>query len=530
MGSGYSPTTPVLYFRPRAHVARSKPEYILWPAWVYRVVAPLPRARPINVLEKAVLGLACAGVRRAEEVGARLHLATDLAAYILVDLMEHGLLSDSGEPTLRGRELLLDELTESDQMTVGHIFQDPFSQELWPHLVDRLQHAERDFGNGEFPALMLGTTGKPFFVRPFMHLPQPYLTPTRPEASAILRACQQYRARLRYRAEMERAKTKWAADADLAAEADGFDDDSADPVQLGRISFVDETPQPVFLTSYLYLPDSADAEILSEGWFACDPFGLGASPTLRRRIEAEMPHTPLLREVVERLIGQPVKERQQQQRAMANDLHNQAEHEVEKRLTLSVRDWPGYAELVELECSRLEVELLGNAAPDYKLRAVVGALRRVLEQSFTILAERHPLGTAWQRLYSGDQPLQDGDLLRAHYDRATGDLGLQTPLPERLAGVRPAQVRAACGTGNAWRLRPLIIATLLRAADDMLHPLRRAAGLHPCLLVDLDQLAELGGMAAHAGKEQLARSRVSQAVNQTYHLVALLADLPMLGT
>ena len=68
MASEFSPSTEVLYFRPRAH-ARWRPprKYLLWPAWVYRVVAPMPRPRRLNVLEKAMIGLARAGIRRAEK-------------------------------------------------------------------------------------------------------------------------------------------------------------------------------------------------------------------------------------------------------------------------------------------------------------------------------------------------------------------------------------------------------------------------------------------------------------------------------
>lgn len=518
MASAFSPSTEVLFFRPRSHARWHPPrKYLLWPAWVYRVVAPAPRPRRINVLEKAILGLARAGIRRAEQIGPRLHIAPDLAGFILMDLLERGLLDQQGQPTEKGNDLLLAEIADAEEMRVGHVFQDAMTGELWPRFMERLDYAQREFGESRFPLLDLGTTGKPHRERPFMYLPERFHRTLTPEPAAILWASRQHRARLRHVAELN-----FYAESDIEEDAG---DSVDDPAVLARISYVDESPRPVFLTTYLYIPERTDDDLIGSGWYVCDPFGLGASPPLRRSIEQEMERSQSLREEIERMIERPLKDRKQEQQVLADQLRDKAVYEVEKRLTLKIRSWPGYERLVEMEWVRQEAILFDDKPPAHKLRAVLIAIRTVLEESFAILSEQHPLGSIWHRLYVGERPLAEDELIGAHYERAASDLALDTPIPERLHGVQPGHVRAACQKSDSWRLRPLMMATLLCASspEQSHHPLRRAARKEPRFLVEVDQLAELSGSAAHAGQGAFDVQRVYQAVERTYRVVELLA-------
>lgn len=301
MASEFSPSTEALCFLPRAHTRwRAPREYLLWPAWVYRVVAPMPRPQSLNMLEKAVLGLSCAGIRRAELIGPRLHIEPDLAAYTLVDLIERGVLDGTAQPTPRGRELLLAEIAGMDQMRVGHVFQDPITGELWPRFVEHLNFAKREFGSGPYPSLDLGTDGRPRRELPFMYLPPRLSPPPRPAPEHILRASRQHRAGRSH-----------AAERSVAPElvADGEDEELGEtPEAVPRISYVDEYPKPVFLTTYLYLPDGSKDDLLGASWYVCDPFGLGASPLLRRWVEDAMEQSDKLREEVECMIGKPPKD------------------------------------------------------------------------------------------------------------------------------------------------------------------------------------------------------------------------------
>lgn len=68
----FSPQASILCsaYGPRAHVRPGRRRFLL--AWMFRVLAPRPRERPLNILQRAELGLCQAGIHWATEVGARL--------------------------------------------------------------------------------------------------------------------------------------------------------------------------------------------------------------------------------------------------------------------------------------------------------------------------------------------------------------------------------------------------------------------------------------------------------------------------
>ena len=75
MAESFKRDTPVMDFspyRPATHSRYAERRFILWPAYSYRIVAPRPRNRPLNLLQRAVLNLCRAGVRELEEMGKKL--------------------------------------------------------------------------------------------------------------------------------------------------------------------------------------------------------------------------------------------------------------------------------------------------------------------------------------------------------------------------------------------------------------------------------------------------------------------------
>ena len=197
----------------------------------------------------------------------------DLAALVYVELQERGLLNREGLPTQKGRDLFEEETLESHKLVTGHVFQDPWSGDLWPRFVERLDYVElQQNPNNGFPDLVLGSKGKPRRERAFMVLPGNLALPPAPSASEIVHVTRRHRSALRRSESYE-----------------GTDEDDtfahAGSLVLERVSLVDDRPTPVFVTSFIYLPESGD---LAGEWHACDPFGLGVSPALRRALEREM--------------------------------------------------------------------------------------------------------------------------------------------------------------------------------------------------------------------------------------------------
>ena len=212
-----------------------------------------------------------AGVTSPVRVGEKLRIHPDLAELIMKELLQRALIKPDGLPTAAGNEVFEDEALDMRPPVTGHVFQDPGSGELWPRFVQRLDYVELDRRDNGFPDLILGTKGKPRRERAFMCRPVDDAVPPSPDVRQILRATHRHKSALRNSESFEVPEDDEQMSLDVGT-------------ALQRISLVDDAPTPVFLTTFIYL---AENENTGE-WHACDPFGLGESPVLRRAIDREV--------------------------------------------------------------------------------------------------------------------------------------------------------------------------------------------------------------------------------------------------
>lgn len=502
----------VLHFGPRLpkDMRWSKRSFVLWPVLMYRVVSPEVRDRQLNVLQKAVLGMCRAGVSNVERIGARLHIHSDLAAVIYLELQQLCLVGANGLPTEMGRELFEEATLETSRMVTGHVFQDPWTGDLWPRFIEKLDYVElQQSSNSDFHNLVLGSKGKPRREPAFMVLRGDLALPPAPSASDIVRVTRRHRSALRRSESYE-----------ISDEDDTFA--HAGSVALERVSFIDDRPTPVFVTSFMYLPEAVD---LAGEWHACDPFGLGISPTLRRALEREMRSSTKLHAVLRNMIGQSLDQHIEKQQRLAAEVRAMAVNNVEQALSVNARDLPQYEDLVALEYAHVEVEMLGEACPEHKLRDLLGAARRALEGTFKVISDRHPPRQVWRRLYTERRPVEDEVYCQGIYESSAKAVGFHVPLPEALSRVKPNHVKAACYPDGGWRLRGAIVAAVLAARDDGLHPLRHAATQEPKLLELLDDIARKAGRAIHASDERPSLQSVLPVVADVHRAVGLLSGL-----
>jgi len=504
MASSFQPEDPILHFRLNPDPPAGKRTYLLWPAWAWRVVAPSVRERQLNVLQKAVLGLSRAGVVTAEAVSRKLDLALDLAAFIASELQQRGWTDSRGQLTDKGKERLEEETLQSQQMVTGFVFQDPWHHELWPRFVEKLNYAGREAGKNGFPQLVLGTTGDPRPKPAFMHLPQGAVSPSQPDVRNILDVTRRHRQALRN-----------------ARGSHGVEDEDSgtfepNPIDFDRVALVDERPQRVFLATYFYLPRDTD---LAGDWQVCDPFGMGSSPQLRRAIERQMEHAPLLHARVEELLGSALKEDLGGVRAWKERLLGKAELVMDRQLTPAVRQLPYYQDILELTLAHVEVEELGEGCSAPTLRAVLLAARRLMEAQLAHLLEAHRPGDITRRLS------REQEHCTRVYTSTANELGFETPLPPSLANVKRDHVQAVVRRKEAWRLRPLIIANLLAARDDAQHPLRKVARQEPRLLAGLEAITSATSGQMHPGSTGVGMKDVQDTVHRVYRVVGLLSGL-----
>lgn len=518
MAFNFTPESPSLNFSPRHHARWAARQFLLWPAWAYRVVAPKVQQRKLNILQRAIMGLCQAGVHRVDSIAEHLAVHADLAAFILCELSDLGYLDHHGLPTEHGTSVLENESFETQEMVAGYVFQDPWSGDLWPRFAESLDYCQLEFQENGFPSVLLGTTGKPRRYRTFTVLPRDSISPTTPDAAAVVKAVEQHRNGLRFK------------------DVDDFDDDPLGDyvpsnVHIRRVSFVEEEPRAVFLLTYLYVPksDAGDTD-----WYVCDPFGLGQSARLRRRLEVVMRDDTGLIGVLKQLLGETLPEVYEDHQQWLEKMHLQAGIEIDARLTIGFRTHAAFGQMLELEAARQEVVSLGENCPPRKINEVMRAGVKVLEALFSSIAVTHPLGDVWKRVYvtridhrNGRHYLaqqQDRGIYSATYKGAFRSLGLAS-IPEAFLSVKPGQVRSVCEYGDSWRLRPLVTSTALLAQNDSTHPMTRAAAKAPELIGVIDEIANAGGGAGHANADSVTPQLAEQHTEKVYAVVSTLLDL-----
>lgn len=461
----FDKTTPVLRFR-RDKVPGAV--WVLWPVLAWRVVAPVPCGRTLNVFQRAVLALARAGMVRVVDFAERLMIAPDLAGLVIQELRGLGLLDHAGYPTHRGLQTLDDiEFEPPEDATFGHVLSDPFTAKLWPRFITGdLPIADVEPDDEGWPRLLGGSAGDPWKDRTYSVTPGTgdRLRIAQPSAADVLRVA---------------SRTRRQSDSE---------DDAPDVPRLQRVSFVDEQPQRYWLALCVRRHESGD-------WMVDDPVGRGESIGVRAQIDAMLDRHQELRRRISRLVGDD------SGAPSLTELQTRAALEIEERLTMAIRQHaPVHERLVAMQRAWLEASLGG--APADKWDDVLVKAQRAAERTLRIAHE--PWCAVTPPLFM-DLAESDKAFNQQLLDAIAGELGFSTPLRPTLASVRRGKVQYAEGSGSG-SLRPLVVLVLLSAGRDKAHPLHQAARLHVDLLERLDRLAQARDRAAHDSDEPPSRT------------------------
>ena len=522
MAASFGAETPVLSYRPRPHAdpgGRNDRVWVLWPAWAFRVVAPELRPNGVNLLQRAVLGVLRASRLTATELGARLGVLPELAAFVATELETQGRIDAEWKVTKRGIELIDEEHEEFASLVPGWVFRDPWNESLWPFVAPSLEYAPTGRDEKGYPVLELGTIGKPWRQSVWMQYPPGergaelpgggFTAAGTPDAREILRAALRHKR-------LERRSRHFGGWEDEDIEA-------ASPVglDLNRISSIEAEPEPVFLVSYLYVPRVGDDGDLD--WHACDFFGRGSDPALRRlvfRVAAADEKQHLARRL-DRLLGRTLHGNFDSLRRAVTGREHEARRLLDQTLTIDVHRHGTAEPLAEMIEGWLELRDLADAAGQWRRRGVLAACRRTLERLFREVAEAWPLAGVADLLSK-----KSAEANTAVLQAAADEVGL-SELPDGLRRVKRYQVRNASVNDVSWRLRSLVAATLLRAADQEDHPLRSAAEKAPDLLARIERVTKRGDEAVHDGEDgQFDFAAVDTSVQETLGIAGLLLALP----
>ena len=286
-------------------------------------------------------------------------------------------------------------------------------------------------------------------------------------------------------------------------------------INLDRLTSIEPEPQPVFLVTYLYTPRGQHAD---GDWYACEFFGRGYDSALRGRVIDAAQREQKLAELLDKRLfaGTRYGSSASFQKAAA-DRQARSRKLLARVLTIAIESHAVVQPLREMLEAYLEWRELGAQR---RARNILTECRRTLERLFAGVGEEHHLGGVWCKLAREDAALNTLKL-----QAAAKQIGLKA-LPGAMLRVRQGQVRAASDHHDVWRLRPLTVATLLRAKDDPKHPLAKAAKRDAAVLERVERVAALGGKAAHEDDGDELEETLEQVVQDTLDVCGLLLDLP----
>lgn len=491
-------------------------QWLLWPVWAYRVVVPQPAPERFNLFQRAMLSLCRAGIIRADEIGDRLDLGSELAAYILNQLEGMGLLDRRRELTERAKKLLNEELDDQVETVAGYVFVDSFVGALWPRFRrGMLPYSEGEI-SGRSATIEQGTVGKPSSINARVVWPDQNNPPKPPSRRDIVRACSRsIRAEAAYKRSM--------------GEDDSELDESLLKRHLNQVVPLDDAPEPMFLTTFVFVPQDVSRASL---WQVCDPLGLGTSHTLRKQIEELASASSQAGDTLKNVIKRATREGFAVDDADFLDLfreqNQKAAEVVNEKAGFDKTICPKVWELlVQMENEHIKVggEDVSGRAWDREqevLKAMVRRAYEAIEECLANVVRTFRGSHIWSRL--GGAPEDNGALLV----KIVCGLGFvddqEEPCFERFLRIGSGPVEGVVLHENR-ELVALFAAALLSAQDHPEHPLRRCVAEFPELIVFLNELKRMRGQAAHHTRvdwEKEDREKALDFRKNTYHVARIL--------
>ena len=515
MGDFFDRTSPIVHLEPTAEPLdyRQGRHWILWPVQAYRVYVPQPAPERLNLFQRSVLSLCRAGVTRTTDIAERLALDRSLAAYVVNELMDMGLLDRRGELSARAFRLLDEERDDRFEPVAGYVFANPFSGDLWPRfhrgtLPYTEGTIERQRGTFEY-----GSAGNPRRETACVIWPPAKRLLRPPSARDIMRACS------------DGARASASHDRSLRKE-----DDVSNPIgragslrrHLGEVVLLDDTPEPVFVTTFVFVPKDVRATY----WQVCDPFGLGPGGDIRRHIErlANDDSNTDLRRVIEQVTGEAFAVEDADLLGIIRDQEKQASEEVERctRLDREICQ-EVWERLVQMESRHIEAKGVNDPSGRGRKRRQEALLVRrayeAVEASLAFVVRTFPAEQAWECL-SGS--FEDNARLLASMARQMGfsdDPAL--PCFDELLFIGAGAVKGVLLHDNR-ELIALVAACLLSARDKPEHPLRRCAREFREFFRFLHRLKDLRDQVSHHGGGELGEDDALSVVADTYRVARFM--------
>lgn len=524
----FGPDTPVLVL-PTEGRHPPRLTWLLWPAWQYRVVTPLVHEPAVNAFQRALLGLARAGLRDLGQIADLLGLDPQFAELVRDDLRTVKYLDEFGAVTPAGLAALADGFLDPQRVVVTHVYQDPFTGVLWPASIGAPLLVGARWRSRERAELDLGTAGA---ARPITPLAVPVdgaEPPDPPAGDEIIEAVSRG-ARTALRGDDggawgRRPPGRIAARVSLMT--------GGQPVYLpvvvavvgGRPTAASRPGAPRAVTDL----DGTDA---GPTWRAFSPFSGRSSPFMRRLVATRCERFPPLRRVVEKLLGRPTGAMLAEYDQLGEELHLQYGELLERRFGYALR---GHREILELlTLLELNTELAGK--PGHRageLSAAANLGWRIQELILREIVRRHPVSAGTRDPFAEkrkrEQKTGKEEPVWQWLMRACQDIGLRSTEYRAMSALeRPDAVRNALRAPHTTKTPDLLAALVISAqAGGPEHPVRRLASRRPELLTDLTHASRIRNDGSHEALATVDLDFVRLSRRLAYESVAVFLGVPV---
>lgn len=277
--------------------------HVLWPIYVYRVMYPVPKDKPLNLFQEAILGLCRAQCNDRVEIARLLDIDHELVAYIMTELITQGWLDNKGKITGLGENMLDEDRGRKGELSVsrsedsrqelkmGYAFWDIIGKKWLPRFMSTLPEIEPHEERNGFPSFIMERQhGKS--ITPYQ-LHGDILDTKSIHDKNKQQLFEAYRT---YQLDIHHARQLKLGD-DFSREQD---------VRMSSIDFISDQPDPMYLWVSIFLNPNAD-----ELWSICDPFGIRTNASwLRKPLLRIVDHEKGLLKQLSKLLGETKPDKQ----------------------------------------------------------------------------------------------------------------------------------------------------------------------------------------------------------------------------
>lgn len=476
---------PILNCAPQAPHGKSDETWMLLPAHAWQVIIVASAIDRLDAFEKVIFDLMRSGDYGIEQLAEFTHLHPDLVMILLEGLHGYGLLEKLEERRFRAiRPKDHDSSTpaESNNETVGWIFQQPWTGRLFPVFSPRLP-VQPISDNGQrsgMKKLLFGDESNPLVRQaPALEFPlQRGINPTPRDVIRMfgLRRSEEFQERisgLRY-----------------IPRKDGNIQKFDYRKSVRKVKFLSPEPIPVYFATAGLVFDDEPTD-----WHVCCPVGTGLSQELRDLVlRCSESGDPGADAVVKRLCERTRHGNIYEWAQAHHDFLQHARKETLKTFGPAIQVYPELLDQMDaFHDLWARLRSTEGEPPRHLIEPVCSAARKTIEALVKVFANQRPITDLHIYLVSKDESENTRSVLQW-----LNETGYVTAGVDELFLVSKNWLsRSAGDSANYFSLKYVIGAIALQGREQADHPLRIAAKNNPDFFIHLKRVLALGNSSSH---------------------------------